>query len=288
MIITNQLRKIPETIPEKTFPENIQIETNNFCNAACNFCPHRTMKRKKEEMEDVLLEKILKEIVEQKGCKTVYPFLNNEPLLEKRMRKILMYLKSNRPDIKIPIYSNCINLNSDMVNWGFDILVASIDAGTADTYYEIKGLDFNVLLSNLKDFIHLRDVEGINKSIIFNFTITSQNQHEQDLFYLKMREIMNPKIDQIRFCELANWAGKIKDKIIKYYGIINCIRLNSCHILSNGKICACCYDLEGDLIFGDVNIQTISEIWNGHQRDVFLNEFMEQKFYNLCENCNMR
>jgi radical SAM protein with 4Fe4S-binding SPASM domain len=59
-------------------------------------------------------------------------------------------------------------------------------------------------------------------------------------------------------------------------------------ILNNGNVSACCVDAIGDLIMGNINEQSLYQIWNG---DVFTKlrlDFLNRKMniYSPCKNCN--
>ena len=77
----------------KSFPSIFQIQTINRCNAACEMCPiSKKSNIKPEGMPAKLYEKIIKEISQvHLTFTTVYPYLQNEPLMDTDIFKIVPY-----------------------------------------------------------------------------------------------------------------------------------------------------------------------------------------------------
>ena len=48
------------------YPSLVVLETTSKCNAKCFFCPHGTMKRAKEDMPQILFDKIINDCKELK------------------------------------------------------------------------------------------------------------------------------------------------------------------------------------------------------------------------------
>ena len=51
------------------YPRVVAIETTNYCNAKCVFCPNNTLKRNRRHMSDALFEEIIE------GCRE-FPLQN--------------------------------------------------------------------------------------------------------------------------------------------------------------------------------------------------------------------
>ena len=68
------------------FPASVQIETTSWCNASCNFCPYP--ETSKTEPQGVMDEELFQSIVDQVShypVQMIQPFLNNDPLMDKRI-----------------------------------------------------------------------------------------------------------------------------------------------------------------------------------------------------------
>jgi radical SAM protein with 4Fe4S-binding SPASM domain len=56
-------------------------------------------------------------------------------------------------------------------------------------------------------------------------------------------------------------------------------------ILSNGDVVPCCYDLRGEVVFGNAFKSSIYAIWASPHYIAFRDNFRNQKYANLCERC---
>jgi radical SAM protein with 4Fe4S-binding SPASM domain len=84
----------------------------------------------------------------------------------------------------------------------------------------------------------------------------------------------------------GNWAG--------YLGKMRttptecCFRaLNQIMILWDGRVSLCCFDGEGDVIFGDLNRQSLKEIFAGEKASEYRRAHMEgrRSEMKLCKDC---
>ena len=61
--------------------------------------------------------------------------------------------------------------------------------------------------------------------------------------------------------------------------------VETCTILSNGKIVPCCYDIIGNQIFGDILKDDIFALWSGKRYTAFRNATASSKPPDLCKQC---
>jgi MoaA/NifB/PqqE/SkfB family radical SAM enzyme len=69
------------------FPQWIQLQTINACNAACVMCPYTAYKGTfpRGRMDDELFDRVVDEIAGRPEVETFIPMLQNEPFLDKRI-----------------------------------------------------------------------------------------------------------------------------------------------------------------------------------------------------------
>mgnify|MGYP003558442714 CR=1 FL=1 len=89
-------------------PNFIQFETNTICNQHCVFCPHDQMKPR-EQANNELISKIIRECAPT--ATNMCPFLMQDPLLEPRLREILMEIKRTNWRTETTIYNAKRNLD---------------------------------------------------------------------------------------------------------------------------------------------------------------------------------
>ena len=157
--------------------EVLAVLLTNRCNLKCSFCfffapryvkTHTTDFFKEYKMLD---EKIVYDVMD-------YAAKNNsivdlvgpcEMLIDKRVPDFIKYGKQKGIRF-ISMTTNGLLLDKEMtqrlLKTGLDSLSISIDAGTKETYKEVRGGDFDKLVKNVEYF--LEEVERQNVRMYFN------------------------------------------------------------------------------------------------------------------------
>ncbi len=92
------------------------IETSTLCNRACSYCPNSKFTRGNHKMKFSLFKKIIGDLKKINYNQWVIPSFYNEPLLEKRLPKLLKYTKEQLPKSKVWIFSNGDFLDEKIFN----------------------------------------------------------------------------------------------------------------------------------------------------------------------------
>ncbi|MBU1854937.1 MAG: radical SAM protein, partial [Nanoarchaeota archaeon] len=131
-----------------SFPNTVQIQTSNKCNADCVFCPYSHTEAKKDFqiMDWKLYKKIIDECSENK-VQNILPFLFNEPLLNKELVKYINYAKEKNPASVIKIFTNgsllTNKLSKELLDSKIDQVIFSFNGSTKEEYESsMKNLDF--------------------------------------------------------------------------------------------------------------------------------------------------
>jgi sulfatase maturation enzyme AslB (radical SAM superfamily) len=153
-----------------------------------------------------------------KWLPTIYPTLQTfrmtggEPLMDKNTFKMFDYVKENpKQDLHLAITSNCcppgnqwqkfmINLQEMAENHSFDhfMLFCSLDSWGEQAEYIRNGMDFDLLLKNVKDFLQNGDRHSLTFIITFNcLSYTGIYQYMQNI--LKLRRKFSKKRQMIWF-----------------------------------------------------------------------------------------
>ena len=68
--------------------------------------------------------------------------------------------------------------------------------------------------------------------------------------------------------------------------------INECdHVIStmtvraDGGVVPCCYDLTSKLTMGNVNTNSLLNIWNGKKYEILREAISNKKFYSICSTC---
>jgi len=212
----------------------ITIDTNpEDCNLNCIMCEehsffskyiddlHKETGSKKRRMPVEWLDKIFKQAKEL-GIKEVIPSTMGEPLIYKAIERIYDLAKKN--DIKINLTTNGTFPRKTVIEWAKIIVPNTSDVkiswngATKETSEKVmKGLNFEQVLENVKEFIAYRDIyykeTGKYCRITFQLTFMQNNMHElADIVKLAA----NLNVDRVKGHHLWAHFEEIKHLSMKY------------------------------------------------------------------------
>ncbi len=240
------------------FPETIQIETTILCNGKCSFCPQREVKRRPVYMEEELIYKI---IDQSRNRGILYrPFLQNEPFTEKRMPEIIRYIKKDAT-ARVELNSNAGLLNekksTEVIEAGLDLIRFSLDAFSKEVYDKTgRGDDYEKVKNNILQFIEIKNKINPEIEVYVRMVEMDFNKHEKK-DYSKFWE---KYADHVQITPLYSWPWTGQDFCVPK----PCPKIrNEMFFLVNGQAVLCCWDYMGRGVTGDINNNTVEEIWNG-------------------------
>ena len=249
---------------------HLQIEVVNICDAACCFCPYPTMQRPKGTMGMDLFKKIIDEA-------TTLPLVDHitftglgETLLDKFLFERIAYTRKKMPKVMLDIYSNGSQLTKEkvdrLIDEGLSVLYVSLNAINAEKRQQImyphkpEHKDFD-RVCELLDYAIERG-KGKMRTVVK--AIVSKDLMELgDSEEFEQRWNGRTSNGGNAFLHLeGNWAGAVWPMRIK--PVSACVRaLQQIMVLRDGRVSLCCFDGEGQVILGDLNTQTIKEVFNG-------------------------
>lgn len=281
LVYSFQSRKLEKT----EFPEIINIETSILCNADCITCPHKHIKRK-QNMELSIVKKIIDEI-SLYPVKEVHPFNYGEPFLYPNFIQVLKYLRSKTKS-EIFIYSNGsamtdVQVGEVVKNHLIDKVNFSIDAAEPETYKNVRRLDYSTTLKKVLNFIEVNSRYGNKIQVSVSFVINSQNERELG----KFKKFWKGKAR----VHLAADDGREGKPFINRASKYPCSWLfNRIVVLTTGQVVPCCIDASGKLILGNVNKNSIKEIWDSPAYEKIRQLHLQGKkdIIPLCSKCSVR
>lgn len=263
------------------YPQVVQLETTAACNAHCGFCPHSSMKRA-GRMSDDLITKILDEI-ESWAVKpaAVCPFLTNEPFADTRIFDISSRIREVAPTAALTFFTNASLLNSArrqaiLAVPGPTNFFCSLHHFTPAAYKAELGLDFHRTVDNI---IALTNEAPCPVHVLRVMTGT-----DDDKKFLNWVHLNIPRAIPM-LAHRWNWKGDIAAVSADLHSDIICPRATSLTVLYDGRVSLCCMDQNGDYALGDVNRQTLLEVYNSPAHAHFFSTPKSQKA--PCKNCNM-
>ena len=253
----------------------IQLETTNHCNANCVFCPHHLF-TEKGFMTDELYSKILAEAQKLPHLTEVIPMLTGEPFLDKKFIPRLKQLRETLPQVVIEVYTNGSLLTDNVITELKDIpgvrYSVSLNGLSPDTRKKIMGLD---------DYWHvvfaLKTMERLG--VKYRATMVAYPEISREEF----SQFIQSGGTVIQY---QSWAGTQYPYERRRW--TSCARaINSMTIRYNGDVVLCCFDPFGEVTFGNLNTETIEEIWQSEKHKEYQTMHKQGRGNELtmCEHC---
>lgn len=288
---------------ENTFI-NFGVETTNICNANCTFCGYRFMERPKKVMPWQVYEKAVQEFAAAGGGILNFTPTVGDPLVDKRLLEKIEFA-SMLPQISgIFLYTNAILLNrfstDRLLNSGLTRLAISTFIGSREGYKHYYGKDkYDQVVENTIHIARRNQELGSPVRITLHLRIESDRKtwYETDIYKTLAGLIGEDKIDYLdaydawgglirksdipegtELCEALSVEEKIPSPCFELYRRVN--------VMADGRVGACvCVDLEGEIKIGDINTQTLEEIWYGDDLAGYRREWVKGNLPKVCQAC---
>jgi MoaA/NifB/PqqE/SkfB family radical SAM enzyme len=276
-------------------PTVLMIENTNHCNAGCVMCPRDTLSRKRGFMEFRLFEKIMKE-VSSVTCKPVTHLHGfGEPLLDKLLAERIRLAKT------CGIRHTYLVTNASLLfpETSRKIIAAGLDkmkisfCGTDEESYNttMKELRFKVTFQNITEFLRIRkDMKRGHPRLILQYLPNETNHAKTGEFKALWSSLIDTKVgDCVNVSSLHNYGGGRAYKHLGEKIVSVCyFPWTSMSVLWDGRVVTCCMDSNGVQVLGDLNSQSIQEVWNGPVlsgvRDTFRK--LDYRNYPVCLSCD--
>jgi pyruvate-formate lyase-activating enzyme len=273
-------------------PLQIDLFAVDVCNLKCPMCPRQSYIPGKGYMDFNLVKKIL----DQAADYGLYAFNFGglgEPTLHPDFFKIIRYAKE-KGVIDVNVHTNGTRLDHDfnrqLIESGLDRIIISLDSAVKESYEKIRvGAKFEKVYEGVEDLIKQRDKQPKTRlHIKANFIeMNEMDPTEKNKFISYWKDKIN-RIAILRYldCQIEERLH-YKDNY-KQDDNFCCPELwRRLQIWSDGVATICVRDIKKRFIIGNVNHQTISEIWAGEkmQQTRDLHRQIRFKELNLCCHC---
>ncbi len=290
--------RLSDIVPLKE-PFNIQIEPTGLCNFRCEYCVHSVgLNWGGDCMGLGVFEKIIDDLRQLADCYKIINLIGyGEPLIYKNISKMVAEISKAQITDRIEITTNASLLtpqkSEELVKAGLTRLIVSLQGLSADKYKKICGytIDFNQFLNNIKYFYSNRGACRLHLKIADTALDEGDEQKFYELFGNICDDLYIERI--IPAYKDVDYEDKLKEKrnITRYgYEYKEAI---VCHqpfyqmfIKANGDVAPCCM-YPSPMILGNVQEQSLKDIWNGHKlRDFQIMQLMKKRKCNaICRDC---
>lgn len=226
-------------------------------------------------MEEELFRKIIDECGRHPELERVLLYLMNEPLTDKNIVERINYAKENNPQSCAHILTNGSLLTEELsrriIGSRLDWIGFSVHGIRKNTYESsMRGVPFERTISNICRFIELaRDKRSDEFVMItfFRYNNLSPEEKEEAMGFWKAQGVKRISYFDGPVSRAGNVAGIPHPEHTLMRGCRSIWRDDMIHILYNGRVVLCCMDWRRNTLLGNVNCESISEIWNGPRYD---------------------
>lgn len=275
------------------FPEVIEIQTTSFCNAYCVICPYSSLNPKKDFMTDQLFKKIIDEASKYQDELRIIPYLNGEPLLDKKIIERIKYINKKCPKSFVELSTNLnvanINLIDELTNLKIDDLRISIFGFTKETYEKMMPkLSWEQLQQNLKIILKKKNKSEIS-IVMIEHEILSSDDYELAKIFCDNHGI---NLNIWGFLDRASNVKGFKNKNLNVVFGKGCNQNRDSermHITYDGDVIQCCQDWTKSNVLGNINVDSITDTWSNldyvrHREKVNNQEMASPE---LCRKCKI-
>lgn len=284
------------------FPRRLQIETTNRCNASCAMCPILQMKRPKGDMSWEVWARLVSELKTRPPLRRVMLHVMGEPLLHPDFLKMFRYLREEAPHQPVEFSTNGSVLTGEraeeLVEIGLEQLNFSLDACSPETHAKIrKGLNYDKVIANLEGLIETVARSGKNKPrVLVQMIKMDVNREEWPEFERRWTGLAEKyPFFELYIKEQWSWGGYIDsgqaemEKEKGFLALPCSFPFDQLDVYWDGRVGFCCLDEDAELALGDLNGQSLAEIWNSGRMEEIRRKFKRLDFSGLrCAGCGER
>ncbi|MDD4251228.1 MAG: SPASM domain-containing protein [Candidatus ainarchaeum sp.] len=273
-------------------PRIYQLEITNFCNLKCNMCPYKKMTRKKQHMKFKLYKKIIDKDLYYKQAIELHLF--GESTLHPEVAKMVKYAKNKGHIVGIATNATALTKEKSrsLLDAGLDNIVLALDGATKTTYEELRcGANFEIVKDNIKTFLKLKKAGNYNTYSVLQIIKMPKTKKEINNFKKEWQPFLRNGLDELRIKKLFDsLGGNVNPEIPvpNYKNRLPCTELwYGSAVLSNGDVVPCGRDYDGKKRFGNLNKQSLIEIFNSEKYYKFRLSHLTNnyKHNDLCRPC---
>jgi Radical SAM superfamily/Iron-sulfur cluster-binding domain len=274
-------------------PGALNLELTAACDARCVHCPRQEMDRPQRPMDLGLFRRIIDQAADLK-VREIIPNGYGELLVLKALPTYLKYLRSKPHHFIIAINTNGYRLTDERIQLFVDhqveLVNITIDGATRETAEAIRvRLKFDQIEDNVHRLLAARDERGSKFPMVtLGMVLMDRNRHEAEQFLERWRGVA----DRVILSGYSSRGGSLSPELNSGGApetLPACVRpFRELNVWADGKAVLCCNDWNEEYVVGDLNRESLVEVWQGEalKRARLLHLRGRGAEINLCANCN--
>jgi radical SAM protein with 4Fe4S-binding SPASM domain len=289
-------------------PFNVSIEPTTECNLGCPECPSglKSFSRPTGKMDVALFTKFLDQSSDV--LLYLYFYFQGEPYLHPKFLEMVKMAKKKK--IYTVTSTNAHFLTErkakETIESGLDRILVSVDGTTQEVYENYrKNGSLEKVKKGIANLVKAKkELKSNTPHIILQFLVVKPNEHQiEDVKILgeelgvdevafKTAQIYDfengsdlmPTIDKYsRYKKTEDGKYKIKNKMKN-----QCWKLWHSNVVTwDGDITPCCFDKDADHTLGNINDDSVEDIWQNGKYQNFRKQILkDRKSIDICKNCS--
>ncbi len=245
------------------YPLLVDLELASICNLTCPMCYTITDEFKSRVNSTRMDFDLYKRIIDEIGGKVpaLRLSLRGEATLHTKFAACIAYAKERGiKEVSTLTHGGKLTLPyfEKIAKAGIDWITISAD-GVGEAYEKIrKPLKFDDLLNKLKAIKQYKDEHGLHRPVIKVQGIWPAICEDPQRYY----DTFAPLVDLVAFNPLIDYLGN--DRHIDYLENFTCPQQYQRLVIgADGLVMKCSNDEENREVIGDINKQSVHEIWHG-------------------------
>lgn len=299
-IINSEFEKL-----RKKIPYIYNIETTNYCNMTCIMCPRTLyMTRKNIWIDDVLFEKITDQVLKYSDTELdeFTKWLENEykhdskeisengfyfstvakslvlhgfgePFLDKKLVQRIEICTRK----KIPTYFSCtpatmqVDKAKEVMRAGLGVLKFSLDAMGEKEIQKIRGkrANFQDSVEKILELLEFKEKNNLKTILVPCMIDMAEKNEDFDMHNDFLNFWKDKKVFAYIKSQDNRWLYDNEESLKKnlsHYSKQYCeYPWISCSIMSEGNVVPCTQISNNEIVLGNINTQSLTDIWNGEE-----------------------
>ncbi len=272
------------------YPLYLLIEPVSTCNLRCPFCFQTDKSFTKKPFMGVMDFELFKKVVDEAndiGVRAITLGSRGEPTLHKKFADMISYISSKEKIFELKINTNATFLTKEVsraiLENKVNQVVISGDHYIKDEYERLRlGSNFDEVVSNVDQLYNMRKKDFPNSITEIRISGVDNeknlNREAYKNFWIKRADHVVAQYPLERWNTYENEVIKDLDDPCEYLW-------DRMYVWFDGKVNPCDADYKSYLSYGDVNENTISDIWNGNTINNLREDHLNRKRTQI-EPCN--